>query len=109
MMGMGRGDRDWGPPRRGDHIHIAARQDPAFLEHRRPELQAVGENSAFRLGDRDLTEPHAASARSPRRRIWVICATIEIATSAGETAPMANPIGPWMRASSVSPKPSSVS
>src|SRR6266446_9830905 len=48
------------------------------------------------------------SAFSPRRRICVISATIETATSAGDTAPIANPMGPWMRATSLSVKPCSL-
>ncbi len=43
-----------------------------------------------------------AHAAGPRRRARVSSARIEIAISAGESAPMSRPTGPWMRASAVS-------
>ena len=56
----------------------------------------------------DLTLDDAAMAairqalRADRNR------TIETATSAGDIAPIANPMGPWMRATSLSVKPCSL-
>src|SRR5439155_3632064 len=80
-------------------IALIARDIPSIIDN----IAYVGGDLASARGDR------FHSARSPRRRIWVICATIEIATSAGDTPPIPKPIGPWMRARSFSPKPSSVS
>ena len=81
-------------PDAGDHLEIGTRQHPSFLQRHRAEPQAVREDRPFRVGDRYLTEFHRAAAASPLRRTWVISATIEIATSAGEIAPMARPTGP---------------
>ena len=77
--------------KRGD---IGVGQYAALLECGRPELEAVCKNRALGLGDGNLAEPHARSASSPLRRIWVIWATIETATSAGDTAPIDKPTGP---------------
>src|ERR1700738_3269965 len=65
-------------------------------------ISYIGGDAASARGDRHH------SGFSPRRRICVICATIETATSAGDTAPIANPIGPWMRPTSLSLRPCSL-
>ncbi len=59
-------------------------------------LDRVGEDRALRLGQRQIAEPHAAGSR---RSTFVISAITESATSAGLTAPIARPAGPWMRPS----------
>jgi hypothetical protein len=72
ILGIEPRDGDCGEPGGGDHADIGTRQHSTFFERSRPELQAVGEDRTFRLVDGDLAKPHAASARSPRRSVWVI-------------------------------------
>src|SRR5207248_7322387 len=51
---------------------------------------------------------YAASVFSPLRNTCVIWPRIETAISAGDTAPIERPIGPWIRPRSASVKPISL-
>src|SRR5262249_42306579 len=94
---------------RGNRVKIGARQHAALFQRGRAELQAMRQDRAFCLADRNLTEFHAPSDFSPRRSICVIWPRIETAISAGEPAPVGRRMGPWMRPRSASVKPISFS
>ncbi len=83
-------------PGRGQRCEVVRRQPPALAEDELPGLDRMGEDRALGLGQRQIAEPHAAGSR---RSTAVISAITESATSAGLTAPIARPAGPWMRAS----------
>ena len=82
----------------------------ALLQHQRAATNGMDGDPANRVRRRHGTELHAAApvavadpASSRRSRSTaVICAMIATAISAGDTAPMASPIGAWMRASAAS-------
>jgi hypothetical protein len=66
----------------------------------------MGEDGAGGFADRHLRELHAyCSCRSAR----VISAMMEMAISAGPRAPMASPMGAWMRASASGSTPAAFS
>src|SRR5690606_31717405 len=91
------------------------RQKTTLAEMCLAGADAVDQQRAFGIRNRNLAEDHAAASRANRflcegpRRAAVSWAMIEIAISAGVFAPMASPIGPWMRAVSRSPKPRAAS
>ena len=85
--------------RRGQGGDIGGGQPTALLEGATLELDAMGEKGALRLGQGHLGEDHAW------RRIAVIWARMETAISAGESAPMESPTGPFTRAISSGEKP----
>ena len=67
-----------------------------FFRTKPPCRMRVHGGGAKRLRDRDRAEFH--DAVSGWRSDAVICAMIDTAISDGDTAPMASPIGAWMRA-----------
>src|SRR4029077_19563271 len=71
----------------------------ALLQHQRPLAQGVDGHPANRLGRTGSTDLHAASSFSfgGSRNCAVISAMIETAISDGETAPIARPLGAWIR------------
>ena len=81
---------------RGQRREVVRGQPPALAERELPGLDRMGEDRALGLGQRQIAEPHAAGSR---RSTSVISAITESATSAGLTAPIASPAGPWMRPS----------
>ena len=93
IAGFEPGDDDRRQAGRGDQLDIGRRQHPPFFERRRAELEAVRQDGTRGLGDRDLAEPHAGSAPSPRRSTRIISATIDTATSAGDIPPIGKPTG----------------
>ncbi len=83
-------------PGRSERREVVRSQPPALAEDELSGLHRMGEDRALRLGERQIAEPHAAGSR---RSTSVISAITESATSAGLTAPIARPAGPWMRPS----------
>ena len=80
----------------------------ALLEHEVALANRMHRGGAERLGRSNRAEFHAASAFSDfMRSRAVISAMMEMAISAGDTAPIASPIGAWMRAISASVRPAS--
>ena len=79
---------------RGQRREVVRRQPPALAERELSGLDRMGEDRALGLGQRQIAEPHAAGSS---RSTWVISAITESATSAGLTAPIARPAGPWIR------------
>ncbi len=91
---------------RGERRNVGRGEDAALLENAVADLEAVGDDRAGGLVERRRPELHASAAlprRSPRSTS-VISARIETAISAGDTAPMSSPTGPWMRAKSSRPQ-----
>ena len=85
-----------GGAQRGD---IRGGEAAALAKRYAAGLDAMGEQRAF--GRRRF---HLGKYHAPRRTA-VIWARTETAISAGESAPMERPTGPWMRATSVGVKP----
>ena len=65
----------------------------------------MDDDAAFRLGGRDRRRTSSRLLRARAASDAVISAMIETAISGGDTAPMARPIGAWMRASAASVTP----
>ncbi len=87
---------------RAQRQNILGRQAAAFAKGDTRPFEAVGEDRPFGAVERQGSEPQR---RQAPRRTWVISATIEIAISAGDKAPIAKPTGPRMRLRAASSKP----
>ena len=85
--------------------HVVGREHPALLEGVFADLEAVGEDGADGLVEGRPTEDHGAPSRRSSR---VSSPRMATAISAGVTAPMSRPTGPWMRSSAVSSKPAAL-
>src|SRR6185437_11732304 len=79
----------------------------ALLEHEAGRADRMNDDRALGVGRRDGAELHAAlSAFSGASRSRaVISPMIASAISGGDTAPIASPIGAWMRASASADTP----
>src|SRR3954469_19322529 len=79
----------------------------SLLQHQRSLAQGVDGYPADRVLGARRAELHAASSFSLGGSLStaVISAMIDTAISEGETAPIASPVGPWMRAISASLAP----
>ena len=93
-------------------LEVVLAEQAALLQRLIAEANAVGEQRPFRFVDGNRAELHAASPRDAAsrgpRRTAVISAMTEIAISAGLTAPMSRPAGPWIREIAWSEWPSSL-
>ena len=101
---LGRHDRL--DPGLGEGGEVGSGEHPALLHPNAGDRLAMRQDRAFGLAKGEGAEIHQAN---PRRSVSVTSARIATAISAGDLAPMSRPMGPWMRAISASPKPSSAS
>src|SRR5262249_16470283 len=97
----------------GQRLHVIGRQFAALSEGELADLYSVDKQGTLGWENGQVGKDHAAFSRRPSaaapRRTAVICARIATAISAGDSAPMSRPTGPWMRAPSASLKPAAVS
>src|SRR5262249_4336858 len=92
---------DAGGLKRGD---LGLADQGAFLQDEAALADRMHSNAALSLGHWHRAELHAAFSADCRSSA-VISPMMATAISEGDTAPICNPIGAWMRASAASDKP----